>query len=936
MSLLLASSVGAREDSTRGYVIPLIHQDIGYTDAASVTLERMAACLKAVMPELKDHSDWCFWWENVYTLKCVLKAHPELRNRVKDLLKRGQLGVGAEWAGMDATLVPGESLVRMVTLAKQWMKRELDYEPTVASMNDMSGFGPQMAQVYAKAGVDFFFYTRGWKPPQAKYFHCVGLDGSKVLACKATAPKQIKGVEDVGYDGFAMFSGLGMFVKGQYKGQPTEVEVQEARRELIELNQALDPELWQGGVFWGMLNGGGDNRCPNLPVVSANIEKWNQATDPLTGKIRFQFGQPDAISRRIRWAVAQQNPEQWIFYLQPWPVQMRQERTFYYLSKAESNLLTAEKVACLVEILGLGRFPAEELEVIWADKLLWVYEHNWGGKEDRGGSDLEKKAAAYEAMRNSKVLLDSKMQALASALKFRKPNPILVFNPLNWPRTDVTQVQRELPRASYVVVDANGNRMISFLRETGRGMFSDRLEYEISFLAQNVPSLGYQTYYIVPETTKSGLGQITVKDGRIENEYFSVALDQERGLWSIRDKRRKRELLPENHPRWFGQIVSEDVSSQPKGQLDGDPVLDDQAKVAQYIKWDQKQEAARPDGTVTIDRYYYLQKINDSTVMDLLKISKIETAALGNLGARAVIHGQIEHSQVRMAVELWSQIPRIDFKLEMDYEGAAPRLLYASLPLETGQKTKNTIGVSYGAITNHPMKEAEHDTHRILTSGFSQASRGAKGYIGAGWTDPTTARFAQKWADVSAADDCWGITLVLPYNHTPVFWNGESLYLGLLRSLTRHDADKAKKGYHQVAFSLVCHDGNWKTGRAYRKGWEGSSPLAALAPPKSLQYPERGFLPETISFLRTKPDNFVLSVLTQSGENGYYIMRGYEAEDRSQTVELEFDPLLACKRACKTDLMENQLRQMPTSQKKIPVDLGNYEIITIKLRLTTD
>lgn len=66
----------------------------------------MAACLKAVAPELKDHSDWPFWWENVYTLKYALKARPELKNQVKGLLKRGRLGAGAEWAGMHATLVP--------------------------------------------------------------------------------------------------------------------------------------------------------------------------------------------------------------------------------------------------------------------------------------------------------------------------------------------------------------------------------------------------------------------------------------------------------------------------------------------------------------------------------------------------------------------------------------------------------------------------------------------------------------------------------------------------------------------------------------------------------------------------------------------------------------------------------------------------------------
>jgi hypothetical protein len=139
---------------------------------------------------------------------------------------------------------------------------------------------------------------------------------------------------------------------------------------------------------------GQDNRCPKLATVQENITKWNQANDPLTRQVRFQFGPMDKISRQVQQVVANDTLEDWIFYFQPWPVQMRQERTFYYLSKAESNLLTAEKLSCLIEILGLEKFPAAELQMIWGDKLLWVYEHNWGGKEDRGGSDLEKQSAA--------------------------------------------------------------------------------------------------------------------------------------------------------------------------------------------------------------------------------------------------------------------------------------------------------------------------------------------------------------------------------------------------------------------------------------------------------------------------------------------------------------------------------------------------------------
>lgn len=892
---LLPPMAVVQGEEVQGYVVPLMHQDIGYTDAGMVTLDKMARCLLTVAPELEEHPDWSFWWEYAYTLKCVLETHPELKPRVKRLLQRGQLGVGAEWAGMDATLVPGESLVRTVTLAKQWLMRELDYEPTVASMNDMAGFGPQMGQVYAKAGVEFFFYTRGWEPPKGNYFYCVGLDGSKVLASKATTPKEIKGVEDVGYDGYAMFSGLGMFVGGEYKWEPTEVEVQQARRELVLLNQALDEKEWPGGIFWGMLNGGGDNRCPKLATVQENIAKWNQANDPLTRQVRFQFGPMDKISRQIQRAVANDTLENWIFYFQPWPVQMRQERTFYYLSQAESNLLTAEKLACLVEILGLEKFPTSELQMIWGDKLLWVYEHNWGGKEDRGGSDREKKSAAYEAMRHSQVLLESKLQTLASAVQYQQPNPVIVFNPMNWRRSDVVTARMDLPAGQYVVTDSQGTPVNGFQREVGEGAFGQKKEYEISFLSENVPSVGYRTYYIASGPMKSKESKVRVEKDQIENEYFRIALNPEKGIWSIWDKKRKRELLRKGYRRWFGQVVSEDVRNQPKGELDGDPVLD------------------------------------GVTAQDFLRIIQIQTASWGTLGAQAVIQGEIEQSPVKITIQLWAGLRRMDFAVEMDYQGSAPRVLYVCLPLEVGKEVQNTIGLSYGAMVNREMKGSKASRERIQADGFSAGSRFAEGYIGAGWTDPTTARFAQKWTDVSTADGDEGVTLVLRYNHTPIYWKHNSLFLGLLRSLTRHDADKAKKGYHQVAFSLVPHKGDWKASRAYRQGWEGSNPLAAMVVSKAMRSCGKGFLPEQKSFIQTNQDNFILSVLTKSEDNQNYIVRGYEAEDRKATVHFEMDSSLSCNQAEIVDLLERGMKDIAVINNGIQLDVGGFEVATVKI-----
>ena len=895
--LLLSPAVGAADgEQVKGYVVPIIHQDIGYTDTAQITLEKMATCLATIVPKLEEHSEWCFWWENVYTLKYALGRYPDLVPRVRALLKKGQLSVGAEWAGMDAALVPGESLVRTVTLAKNWMRRNLDYEPTVASMNDMSGFGPQMAQVFQKAGVRFFFYTRGWEPPGDNYFHCVGLDGSKVLATKVTAPKEFRGSEDVGYDGFYLFSGLGVILDGIYKSDPTEQELEKVMLNLVLFNRAFDENEWPGGIFWGMLNGGGDNRCPNLDTVNSMIDKWNRSEQPEINRVRFKFGSLDRIARATLRETEKSKLENWIMYVQPWPVQCRQERTFYYLSRAEANLLAVEKIASLCEILGMGGYPVEDLENLWGGKVLWVYDHNWGGRGDSGGSDFEKMRSAREGMELSETILRSRAKALASAVKFSHKNPVVVINTLNWPRTDVSDVTMDLPAGQYRVVDEHGRERPCSITRLGKSNFAGRWLHRVKFVAESIPSFGYRTYYVVPGRVDTKRQLVNTGKGTIENEFFKIHFSDRDGIKSIWDKKLKRELVKQDGLVRFGQIVSEDVRGRPKGELDGDPALD-----------------------------------ATSVITDTLKIAEVKTYMKDSLGAEVLFHGEIEDSPVTMTLGIWRGIPRIDMKVEMDYSGVAPRLIYLCLPLAVGSEWKNTIGVSFGAMDNPVLKGTNSSAERVFTGGFSKRSEFASGHIGSGWTDPTTAKFAQKWTDIMSKDKRWGVTVVLRDNHTPVYRTDDCLYVGLLRSLTGHDADTKKTGYHSYEFSLVPHLGDWKRSGAYRRGWEGFSSLTAVAIDESLRLRSAGFLPESYSFLHTSKDNIVVTALKKSFDRDSFILRYYEAADTEGEIEIELASLFRCASAEEGNLLEEPVGTLRAKKNALVVDTNGYAIKTLKL-----
>ena len=138
-------------------------------------------------------------------------------------------------------------------------------------------------------------------------------------------------------------------------------------------------------------------------------------------------------------------------------------------------------------------------------------------------------------------------------------------------------------------------------------------------------------------------------------------------------------------------------------------------------------------------------------------------------------------------------------------------------------------------------------------------------------------------------------------------------------------------GYHNYEFSLTSHSGDSKKNKAYKKGWEGSSPLVAVAVSSSTQSRRKGFLPQTKSFIKGNTDNIVLTVIKKGMDGKGYVLRWYEASDSNTSVELQFDPILNCVSAEEVNLMEESLKKFDISNNKLKIDTLGYEIKTVKI-----
>ena len=178
-------------------------------------------------------------------------------------------------------------------------------------------------------------------------------------------------------------------------------------------------------------------------------------------------------------------------------------------------------------------------------------EESWGEKAAyiRKAADVTRAAAAAD------------LEALARAVGVAGPR-IVVFNPLPWPRDGMATVQLP-PGVSSGLKDLATGQTVPCQQEAGT----------LSFLARDVPGLGYRTYVPVPtysSRSARGRGVTAERDeygGRgsrrnvtstLENAFFRLRLDPARGVVaSLVDKRSGRELVDAASEYGLGQYVYE-------------------------------------------------------------------------------------------------------------------------------------------------------------------------------------------------------------------------------------------------------------------------------------------------------------------------------------------------------------------------------------------
>jgi alpha-mannosidase len=549
--------------------------------------------------------------------------------------------------------------------------------------------------------------------------------------------------------------------------------------------------------------------------------------------------------------------------------------------RCEGLLYQAELFASLATLSSGADYPQSELEDAWK-KVLFNQFHDILPGTSIPEVFVEANTAWQEVEQIGLEIVENSLRAIASQIALPPPpqpnaQPIIVFNPLNWQRSELIalslegigdwgqqQVSRQKSNSpssspstgkSWEIYDFSGQMLPSQLTE----------ESTLLFLARDIPSIGYRVFWLCPLATDNFQFPIpnSPDDFVLENEWLRVVVDPDTGdMSSVFDKSHQREVL-----RGAGNQLQ---AFQDSGQY-----------------WD----------AWNIDPNYAQQPLPPT------ELKSIQWMERGELRSRLRVVRQLGQSQFCQDYILDTESPLLKIATTVDWQERHV-LVKAAFPLNL---------------------EANYATYEIPCGAIERPTRPQTPAEEAKWEVS-----ALHWADLG--DTAYGVSLLNDCKYGYDAQAGQ-LRLTLLRSPCWPDSE-ADRGIHQFTYALYPHSGSWQSAGTVQRGYELNMPLIVLNNSPVGIYSHRPLQPMG-RLLDLQSPNLVLMAFKQSEHtSNQWIVRCYEGEGKS--AELSFTSDLDLAIAHPVDLLERPIQTCEPLSSGQTFKISAWKIATFSVMPTSN
>lgn len=841
------------------YVIPFSHLDLFWACTQEECLSRGNNIISKAIQLSEKNANFRFLLENEDFVENFVESHrgtPEL-DTLKQLIKEGRIEIAPLWASIYQNLPRDEALVRNLVYGKRYAHEMFEVNPTVAHMADIPGFTRQYPQILSKADTPYMVMTR-MGPPDLSLFKWRAPDGSSALVWNT-----IKG--------YFWGAGLGLQL------DMTDERLSSIANDITDVEKTTPGPLYLG---WGT-----DLWSPSQRLVD-NIAVLNRRLSPAHFRLATaeEFFPAAAKTLDIP-TIEGEAPSSWAniptSLLPLWPPVM----------SATDDLITAEKFSAVNYALGFSGYPQKEFDALWKDALKSM-DHNNDGQGGEIGDERKLGFAQLATLGAGQILRDSLRNIVE---RVERPFPvgtlIVVFNPLNWERSDVVKAhvtlfgdvetdQIDPYKKGLRLIDENGTAVPFQVEQYIDG--SSR-SIDLIFIARSVPSIGYKSYYLLPSDkvanypmaseikhdVDKGAGQSDSRIGSdaIENSYYRLTVDKATGNVEIFDKELQR-------------VVCRDVAISAAEERGGDD-----------------QNVIFPTGRTIFNEVESVDIAENNPVRTVLRVT-----------------GAVAGVPIIQRISLYQGLKKVDFEDVVDWKPGKSMTIEQVFPLQQPNEEIRS-GVPFG----------------------SMGSTDVMPKAGPHWDDEVSVDIWKTWRQIQdwefAGTQDWGATI--SSDHQLISNGDTAIRVLMLRGTRSTPVVKVRNGQtvldlrppagtYTFRYSFESGKGDWVRQKPWRTGKAFSTPLIPVSSVDELSHKS---LPPEHSFFSVNADNLVLTALKKADGDETIVARLFETQGKEVETPIRF--LDKDREFQPVNLLEENL---PGGINKL-LRVDPYEISTVKIRV---
>lgn len=792
------------------------HQDIAWVDRPEVCIIlRDTLLLKPVLKDAFIRDDYGFDIEDALMLREYLDRHPESKEQLTTLLNKKLISVGATFNCPYEDMYDAEDQVRQLYLGKKWVKKTFGgYDSKVYWNVDVPGKSLQTPQILKKAGVDYMIISRHAKG----MFHWASPDGSSVFTyspghygndflylSRDLNNKMKYGAEQI------------LYWENNFKGSEIHTPLLSSQDMLPAIDYTTFIDTWNS--FDSIKDEKGATKDVFLPKMELmTVDEFMPLAEKNSTNLDTIMGE---------------RPNVWVYIHGPG------HHDALTASREASKLLpAAEKFLSIANIIDPNKmqYPFAEFDEAWQAKI--YPDHGWGGHDGDITDNLFKENLVKSRMMGQN-LLDKGVDFISGRIKQNEKLgiPIVIFNSLSWKRTDPVTISVNLAKGHIKraqLYTSGKKKVLSQASNTVYYNDGSLKSADLTFVAENIPSVGYATYYVSDDKTPEAKEVEKANAFTYENPYYKVSFENG-GIAQVYDKEFKKDLF-----------------------------MTDNFKAGDVFTMQSVGNGAGEFGDVQQPSMVGFDKMS-------LHDPEWEVLENGPVFTKYRLEQQISHAIVRQDVILYHDLKRIYFNTSLrNWTGELYREFRTAFPINM-ENAEIAHEVPFGSV------RVGKDEIKTAGERYTPLCKDVHPRAIIDWISATNDEISITLSSsVSAAD--W----IDPTEHSSGKAVLQNLLLASRTSCHWEGNEYSQAGNHDYFNVLTSNKAGSIQGQKIAK--QKNEPLHAVVYPIQAN---NANLPEINSFFSIDKENIIVTTIKKAEDSEDLVIRMYDVAGKDETVTLD-------------------------------------------------